>query len=190
MKLFQDFLRQFPLYSDEVFEDILPDLSIVHLDAGAYFLRQGQTCTKIGFIAEGLVRVYYLNDGKEVTQCFCREQSITCAYSSMITQTPSDSAIQALEDTTLITLSYTSLQRLYQQRLFWQQIGRIAGEREFLVEQNHNRSMRDLSATDRYRYILEHDSELLQRVPLTYLASYMQVTPETLSRVRKKLSRN
>jgi hypothetical protein len=107
----------------------------------------------------------------------------------MITQTPSECAIQAIEHTKLIILSYASLQKLYQKSIFWQQIGRLVGEREFVVEEKHNQSMRNLSALDRYKHILTNDSELLQRVPLNHLASYIQVTPETLSRIRSKISR-
>lgn len=188
MKAFQDYLKQFPHYSDEIFEELQPKLSIIELKTHEYFLKEGQTCKTLAFIEKGLVRIHYLNDGKEITKCFCRENNITCSYSSMITQTPSECAIQAIEDTRLITLSYSTLQELYQKSLFWQQIGRLAGEREFVVEEKHNQSLRNLSALDRYKHILINDSELLQRVPLNHLASYIQVTPETLSRIRNKIS--
>lgn len=189
MKAFQEYLKQFPHYSDKMFEELQPHLTRVELKPNEYFLKHRVICKRLAFIEKGLVRIYYLHDGREITKCFCRENNITCSYSSMITQTPSLSAIQALEHTTLITLPYSSLQQLYSKNIFWQQMGRLAGEREFVIEENHNRSMRDLSATERYKYILEHDSELLQRVPLNHLASYIQVTPETLSRIRSKKSK-
>ncbi len=188
MKAFQNFLKQFPHYSEDLFEELSPYLSIKELKKDEYFLKEGQTCKQLAFIEKGLVRIYYLHDGKEITKCFCRENSITCSYSSMISQEPSNCAIQALEDATLITLSYSSLQELYKKNMFWQQMGRIAGEQEYIVEENHNRSMRDLSASERYKHILDNDSELLQRVPLNHLASYIQVAPETLSRIRKKFA--
>lgn len=190
MEAFQNFLKLFPNYSEDLFDELSPYLSVRELEKNDYFLKEGQTCKQLAFIKKGMVRIYYLHDGKEITKCFCRENSITCSYSSMISQTPSGSAIQAVEDTTLITISYSSLQELYKKNMFWQQMGRIAGEQEYIVEESHNRSMRDLSASDRYKDILENDSELLQRVPLNHLASYMQVAPETLSRIRKKFARN
>jgi len=189
MKAFQNYLKQFPHYSEEMFEQLLPHLNKIELKANEYFLKEGKTCKKLAFIQNGIVRIYYTHDGKEITKCFCRENNITCSYSSLITQTPSELAIQALEDTVLIALPHSSLQQLYSQSIFWQQMGRLAGEREFVIEENHNRSMRDLSATERYRHILENDSELLQRVSLNHLASYIQVTPETLSRIRSKKNR-
>jgi len=189
MQAFKNFLNNFPHYSPETFEELDPYLSIVELKANDYFLQEGQTCRQIAFIERGLVRIYYLHDGKEITKCFCKEDNITCAYSSLITQKPSECAIQAVEDTKLITLSYSSLQELYKKSIFWQQMGRIAGEREFIIEEAHNQSMRNLTATERYKHILENESDLLQRVPLNHLATYIQVAPETLSRIRKKILR-
>lgn len=188
MESFQNFLKQFPQYTPGRFDEVLPFLDCIELTAEDYFLKQGKVCRQIGFIIQGMVRIYYLHDGKEITKCFCREHSFTCAYSSLITQQPSECAIQAVEDSKLITLNYESLQKLYSKNSFWQQMGRMAGEHEFIIEESHNKSMRNLSARDRYLHILENESELLQRVPLNHLASYLNVTPETLSRIRKKIS--
>jgi len=67
-------------------------------------------------------------------------------------------------------------------------LGRLTAESEYIRTECHNRFIRDLSATDRYKEVLNEDAELMQRVPLNYLASYLQIAPETLSRIRKKIS--
>ncbi len=189
MEAFKNYLKQFPHYKPKTFEDVLPYLTIKNIEAGDYFLRQGKTCKSIAFIEKGLMRLYYLNDGKEVTTCFCKEHTITCSYKSLITNAPSDISIQAIEPCKLVYFSYESLQKLYEKELFWQQVGRLAAENEFINTECHNRFLNDLSATERYQQILKNDSELLQKVPLNYLASYLQITPETLSRIRKKITR-
>lgn len=189
MESIHNFLKQFPHYTEDTFRELLPYLSKIEIKEDEYFLREGRTSRRLAFIEKGMVRIYYIHDGKEITKCFCRENNLTCSYSSMITQTPSESAIQAVEDSTLLILPYDALQKLYMQSPFWQQLGRLAGEQEYLIEEKHNKSMRDMSATERYMYILQNESDLLQRVPLNHLASYIQVTPETLSRIRKKISR-
>lgn len=189
MNGFIKYLEQFPHFNVKMIDDIMPLLSEVHLEAGDYFLREGKVSKQIAFIEEGLVRLYYLNDGNEITTCFCKENGITCSYKSLITGTPSDMSIQAIEPCKLTVFSYDSLQFLYKKELFWQQVGRLAAEQEFLNTECHNRFLNDLSATERYKQILESDSDLLQRVSLMHLASYMQVAPETLSRIRKKISR-
>lgn len=189
MEAFNRFLKQFPHYTPKVYDTVLPYLSVLQLQAGDYFLRQGKICRNIAFIEEGFMRLYYLNDGKEITNCFCKENTITTSYSSLITRKESDIAIQAIEPSKLIVLSYDSLQKMYEQDLFWQQLGRLAAENEFITTEFRNRFLRDLSATDRYLQVLENEKELLQRVPLNYLATYLQIAPETLSRIRNKISR-
>lgn len=187
METFKKYIAQYPHYRPEIFEDVLPFLSIEEIEAGDYFLRQGRISRNIAFIEEGLMRLYYLNDGKEVTTYFCKEKTITCSYKSLITNTPSDLSIQAIEPSRLVVFSYKSLQKLYEKELFWQQVGRLAAENEFINIECHSRFLNDLSATERYKDILENDPELLQRIPLNYLATYLQVVPETLSRIRKKI---
>ena len=189
MEKFKTYLQSFPHYSAKVFEEVLPFLTIQNLEAGEFFLPHGKVCKYVGFIETGLLRLYYLNDGKEVTHCFCRENTMTTSFRSMITQQESDIAIQAIEASRLIVLSYDSLQKLYEKNLFWQQLGRLVVEDEYITTVKHNRFLSDLSATERYLQILAHDQELLQRVPLNYLATYLQLAPETLSRIRNKISR-
>ena len=189
MEAFKKYLQQFPHYTPKAFDLVVPHLSVRTLATGEYFLPHGKICRSIAFIENGLLRLYYLNDGREVTNCFCKENTITTSYSSLITQRESDIAIQAIEPAKLIVLSFDALQKLYQQNLFWQQLGRLAAENEFIITEAHHRFLRDLSATQRYLQILEQDHALLQRIPLTYLASYLQITPETLSRIRKKITR-
>lgn len=189
MESFNKYLKNFPHYTPKAFEGVLPHLSIKELEAGEYLLFHGKICRHIAFIESGLLRQFYLNDGKEVTNCFCKENTISTSYSSLITQKESEIAIQAIEPTRLIVMSNDSLQKLYNEDLFWQQLGRIAAQNEFVNTESHNRFLRDLSATERYRQMLENDNTLLLRVPLNYLATYLQVAPETLSRIRNKLAR-
>ncbi|MEP1033236.1 Crp/Fnr family transcriptional regulator [Ekhidna sp.] len=189
MEAFNKYLQQFPHYTPNVYKNAYPFLSKKVLGPGDYLLHLGKICKNIAFIESGLLRQYYLNDGKEIINCFCRENSLTTSYKSLIIQQKSDIAIQAVEESELIILSYDSLQKLFNQDPFWQQVGRLAAENEFVTSESHNRFLRDLSATDRYLHIMKNDKELLQRVPLTDLASYLQIAPETLSRIRNKITR-
>ncbi|MEM6319490.1 MAG: Crp/Fnr family transcriptional regulator [Bacteroidota bacterium] len=186
MEACKKYLQQFPHYTPQAWEDLLPFLYKKNIKAGDYFLKNGQICQEISFVEKGLLRLYYLNDGKEVTNCFCKENTITTSQTSLITQRESDLSIQAIEPTQLIVFSYHVLQKLYEKNLFWQQVGRLALEREIITMECHNRFLSDLTATQRYQQVLRNDPDLLQRVPLNYLATYLQVAPETLSRIRKK----
>lgn len=188
MESFRKYIKQFPNYKPSAFEAVLPFLTTKQLAAGEYLLKEGSVCRSIAYIEKGLLRLYYLNNGKEVTNCFCREHTLTASYRSMVTMTASDISIQTLEHSQLIMLSYEALQKLFVTDSFWQQVGRVAIESEYLINEKHSRFLRDKSAQERYLEILNSQPDLLQRVPLTALASYLQVSPETLSRIRKKIS--
>ena len=190
MESFNKYLKQFPNYRSQSYEMSLPLLLSKFLEAGDYLLPQGKICQHIYFIESGLIRLYYLNNGKEVTHCFCRENTITTSYRSLVTRSESDIAIQAIEKTKLIVFPYHGLQSLYERDPFWQQVGRLVVENELLSTECHSRFIKEHSAIERYKKILHSDADLLQRVPLNYLASYLQVAPETLSRIRKKISTN
>lgn len=190
MEVFNTYLKQFPHYTPQVYETILPYLTLREIKQGDYLLKEGKICREIALVEKGLLRLFYHNtDGKEVTNCFCKEHTIITSYSSLITQHISDISIQAIEPSRLIVFTYDTLQKLYKEQLFWQQLGRLAAENEMITTECHNRFLSDLSATERYKQILETENELLQRVPLNFLASYLQVAPETLSRIRNKLAR-
>jgi len=190
MEAFREFLQEFPHYTPSAFESVLPFLSEKTIQPSEFLLREGNTSRHIAFIESGLVRQFYYHDDKEVTFCFCRENSVTTSSQSFILQKKSDLSIQALEETKLILLSHDSLQKLFEIDPFWQQLARFATQNELIRSESHSRLLKDKSATDRYLEILNNDKALLQRVPLNYLASYLQVTPETLSRIRKKISRS
>lgn len=188
MYTLKKYLRQFPHYTEDAYLTATPYLQKKYLTKGEYLLEEGKLCRQIAFIEKGLFRTFYLRDGVEITTCFCKENTITCSYKSLITQQPSDLSIQALEDCELTVFSYSDLNALYDKHPFWQLVGRMAAENEFLIMENYTRFINDLPAQKRYQQILDTDPNLLQRVPLVYLASYLQIKPETLSRVRKKLT--
>lgn len=185
---FRLFISKFPHYSDSVLEAALPYLKQRILNKGDHFIEQGKIAREIAFIHTGIFRMYYLKDGVEVTSCFCKENRFTTSYQSLVSQQPSQLSIQALEDAELLVMQYEDLKKLYEQHLFWQQIGRVVIEQEYIDTECHTRLVHDKTAKQRYLEVLENEPELLQRVSLTHLASYLKLTPETISRIRKQLS--
>lgn len=185
---FKTFLSGFPNYSDEAFKLAEPHLKVSRVKKRAHILHQGKTCRHIHFVASGLLKMYYLRDGGEITTCFCKENRIATAYQSLISKQPSEMAIQAVEASEVVSMPFDTLQELYAQGLFWQQMGRMVVEEEYIITACYTRLINDKSAKQRYLEILNNDPELLQRASLADLASYLQVTPETISRIRKQLS--
>lgn len=185
---FKEYIKQFPFYSDEAFEVALPYFKEIVLKKGEHFVEEGKTCKKIAFIQEGLFRTYYLKDGIEITTCFCKENTLTTSFKSLITKQVSELSIQATEESTIWVIQYHDLEILYSKNLFWQQVGRLVAQQEFINAECYTRFLNDQNAKQRYLHILDNESDLLQRVPLLYLASYLQIAPETLSRIRKEIT--
>ena len=159
----------------------------LQLKAGEYFLEEGQLCRYVGFIEKGLVR-YHMNDnGSEKTFYFNKEGEFVSNYQSFIPREPSNTSIQAIEDTTLQVISYTDLQRMYSDVKEGEKLGRLAIESVFLSSMQQLKSFYKDSPAERYQQFLRSYPHLAQRIPQYYIASYVGIKPQSLSRIRKRL---
>ncbi|OOQ61906.1 Crp/Fnr family transcriptional regulator [Mucilaginibacter pedocola] len=160
----------------------------LHLKAGEYFLEEGQLCRYVGLIEEGLVR-YYMNDnGNQKTLYFSREGEFVSNYQSFLPRTASDMSIQAIEDTHLQVIRQTDLQRMYAELTEGEKLGRVAIEDVFLSSMQQLKSFYKDSPAERYKQFLHSYAGLAQRIPQYYIASYVGIKPQSLSRIRKRLA--
>ena len=153
-----------------------------------HFLQDGQTCRHAAFIVNGLMRYYINTDGEEKTYSFGFEQCFACNYESFIPQVPSNKNIQALEDTTLLTISYHDLQQFYRLVKHGERFGRIVIEQVFMESLQEITSLYVDTAEQRYLNFLKLYPDMQQRIPQYYIASYVGVQPQSLSRIRKRIS--
>ncbi|GAB3017034.1 Crp/Fnr family transcriptional regulator [Niabella terrae] len=155
---------------------------------GDYFLAEGQVCTQVGYIVKGLMRYHINHDGEDKTYAFAQENHFICNYESFIPKTPSTKNIQALEDCEILQISYDSLQIFYKSIRQGERLGRL------VIEQVFVQTLQDLSSfyTDspKYRYekFLKNHPDLQQRISQYHIASYVGVKPQSLSRIRKRIS--
>ena len=163
-------------------------LSRTTVKKGDFFIQQGKVCQSIAFVDQGLFRLFYLKDGQEVNTCFCKENSIISSFSSLVNETISQDSIQALEDANIITLSYTNLLKLYELSPKWQAVGRLLTEKECLRLSIRASSLSFDTALEKYKNVLTHQPELIQRVSIQNIASYIGVSRETLSRIRSRMA--
>lgn len=169
-------------------EIILSDLfKPLKLKSGEYFLEEGQLCRYVGFIEEGLVR-YYINDkGNEKTLYFNKEGEFVSNYQSFLPREASHTSIQAIEDTSLQVISYEDLQLMYSGIKEGERLGRLAIENVFVSSMRQLNSFYKDSPTERYQQFLHSYPDLAQRIPQYYIASYVGIKPQSLSRIRKRL---
>jgi CRP-like cAMP-binding protein len=160
----------------------------VTLKKNGYFLKEGEICRRLAFLHKGMVRFFHLRDRIEQTSDFCFDNTFITGYHSLITGLPSDTSIQALEECAMLEISYETLFKLYKKNPKYERIGRIIAENNFLTMRRHLLSLLNDSAEKRYRNLLDRAPHFVQRISLLYIASYLGISPETLSRVRRKLS--
>jgi len=186
MHLLIDRLKQIIPLSDEETLLIKQLFSEKKLKKGEHFLGEGQTCRSVAMISAGLVRYYVNEDGDEGTYYFGSEGDFVCDYESFLPQAPSNKNIQALEDTALFVISYDGLQRLYREVKAGERLGRLAIEQVFVNVLQQLSSFYKDSPEIRYERFLKSFANISQRVPQYYIASYVGIKPQSLSRIRKR----
>ena len=154
------------------------------------FLKLGAVENYISFIETGVVRLYIPKEDfdKEITFGFSFKNQFISAYDSFLTQQPSAYELQALTETTVLSISYTDLQAVYEQTRIGNLIGRLTAERLFLLKSKREQYLLNLTAEEHYLKLFKERPELLQVIPLKYISSYIGVTAQALSRIRKRIS--
>jgi CRP-like cAMP-binding protein len=165
---------------------LLPKFRVKKYKKGAFLLKKGHVARDAHFIMNGSARCFYEYQGKDVTNYFAFENEGITSSLSFMTQKPSDEIIQVLEDTVVASISYNDLEALYKQNLEICNMGRKFIEGITIELEERIRVFQITAAQDRYDYILTHKPQIVQRVPLKYLASFLGITAETLSRIRSK----
>jgi len=186
MQILIDSIRQMISVSDDETQLLKQLFTEKHIKKGEHFLSEGQVCRTVAIISSGLVRYYVNDDGNDGTYYFGSEGNFVCDYESFLPQVPSTKNIQALEDTSLYIISYDGLQQLYQGIKEGERLGRLGIEQVFVNVLQQLTSFYKDSPEERYRRFLQSYSGISQRVPQYYIASYVGIKPQSLSRIRKR----
>ena len=147
-------------------------------------LREGETCNNIYWVVKGLVRQFYYKNGKELTEYMATENSIVMCIVSLFLEQPTHLQIKTIEPTVLIAIPKVELEAVAMKSVNIQILYRKILEESLILSQVHADMLRFESAQDRYQKLIKRQPQLVLRAPLVYIASYLQMTPETLSRVR------
>ena len=165
--------------------DILESVLIPRKYAkGEMVLSEGEICTSIIYIDKGLLRQFYLKNGKEVTEYLAVEGSIMMSIESLFKEVPSVQQIEAIEPTIVYELPKKRLEEVALHNVNIQILYRKILEESLIVSQVHADLVRFESAENHYRRMCKISPQIALRAPLLFIASYLQMTPETLSRVR------
>lgn len=154
---------------------------------GDYLLRQGEVGKKSFVIVNGIARKYYLNNGKEITTELFFKDDVAVSLQSYALQKPSEEFIQAIEDVTANVMDYQKFQAIKIQHRGLLELDLLMTEYYAMWLEQRLFQFHSLDATQRYQQLLQSQPHFIQQVPLTYLASYLGISLETLSRIRAKI---
>jgi CRP-like cAMP-binding protein len=157
------------------------------LPKGYYLCRQGAICQQVAILESGSARVFHLKAAIEVTTAFLFPGDFVTSFQSFYLQVPSQSAIQLMEESEVTLLSYQTLQTLRATYREIEEIDRLSNDYYTIWLEGRIFSLQFHSAAERYADLLRNEPHLIQKVPLSYIASYLGITLETLSRIRAKI---
>jgi len=155
------------------------------------FVSAGTTPTSIAFVCEGLLRMYYPRpDGRESNKSFVAENELCAAFEALLDGRPTRLAIECLEPTRLLVASYAEVRSLYDRDPYWDRVGRCVAERLYVKKVRKEAQLLMGSASERYEVFLTECAGIEARVPDYHVASYLGITPESLSRIRRARARS
>ena len=148
-------------------------------------LNQGDICRDVIFVVKGVLRMFFVdNDGEEKTFHFSLENTFSADYESFLKKIPSNYSIQALEDTTVVLMSFEMLHDGYENLKNGEKLGRLLAEDYFFIFNDKIQSIYTKSPLERYNHLNKKFPNLLQRVPQHYIASYLNISSVHLSRLK------
>lgn len=164
-------------------------LRIRHLLKDQVYLAEGDVCRRIGIVMSGSVRMFYLIKGEERCKDFQFEGQFTGSIASLVTEQPAKFSVAALEDTTMFEISRDDFFGLCDKYKTWERFGRLYIQQMFIYKEKREASLLFDSSLTRYESLLREQPVHAQRIPLKYLASYLGIKPESLSRIRKTIAK-
>ena len=175
----------------EEFKKLLERKREKTLKADEFFLMAGEIPRYIGYVVSGLLRLYYIDaEGRDVTKHFCPENTLAISYSAFLQRQESRFFIQAIEDTKLYIFDYQTYSDLLKGHICWQIVAKKLAELLFILKEKRESELLLQNAQERYLHFLEDYPDIEKRVNQYHIASYLSITPESLSRIRSHLRQN
>jgi len=187
-ELLTNYLREQIKVSEEELTTILSCFKPLKAKKNELLLTQGQTSQRSYFVGKGCLRIYFLNeDGQDATRYFAFENQFATALVSFITGDPSDEFIQAVEPTELLYISHKDFFHLLDIIPQWEKFYRSYLEGAYVNATRRLMSFITLDAVERYRQLLEQNPVIVRRLPNKMVASYLNISQETLSRLKSRV---
>lgn len=169
---------------EEAFTNIL---EVKHFKKKEFLLQEGKVCNKIFFINSGCMRAFYNVEGVENTVQFFFADSWYTDYESFLTGKPAIENMQALEPCEIVQFNKEGLYKLYETYPVFHSVGRVMAENAFMALSKLNKMLTNEEPEERYLNLFKNRPEIVEKIPQHYIASYLGIKPESLSRIRKRI---
>lgn len=188
VKPFFQYLHKFVELSEEEFQqNVLPFIKVRRYGKKELLIRAGEVENYFNFIVKGLVRKYYKKGKDQINTQISYEGHIIHSQESFHSRTPSEYYVETIEPTTVISITYDDLEKLYSRSLKMERLGRLVITFTMVLKDRWLMQMIKLNPRERFIYFVNKNPELLQRVPQKFLATYLNIKPETFSRFKHLL---
>lgn len=182
--IFINHLKSYGHISEAAEKDLFSKINPIHCVKGHHIIKEGQIESSFFIVQSGMVRSYYHRNERETTIWFAYEGQSAVACSSLFDNRPSLETVECVEECDLIGIPNRELRELYNKHQCMNTIGRKIVESYYSILEYRIYSLQVMSATERYKKLMEAEPEIIRRAPLGNIASFLGISQETLSRIR------
>jgi len=183
------YISNFISLSEQEFGYMAGLFELRHFEKRQKLVEEGEVEKYLNFILQGLARKFFIRKNEEMVMQFSRENEIICCYDSFMSGEPSNFSVEALESMVVVSITLENVEKLYEFSPKMERLGRLIATQEYLKKESFEYNRVRLSSQERFINFIRNNGNLLQRVPQKYLASYLNMKPETFSRLKHLMKR-
>jgi CRP-like cAMP-binding protein len=183
-----EFLNQYAAVSAQDLEELMGQVEVCNYNKKTRLTDIGETEQHMHYIISGLARIYFPKGKEEIITHIVPEGGLVGSAASFFSGMPSKYIVETLEPTTTLVITKQKLENLYQSGKKWEKISRLMITKYFLIQENQLLNNIRLSTKERLKKFMEENPAIVQRVSQKYLASYLNIKPETFSRLKPNLN--
>ena len=183
----RQYISKYVALSDEEFSIVVKMLEVRQFDKKQQVSKEGEVEQYLNFVAKGLARKFFYKNKDEIVTHIAREGEFVCCYESYISSIPSVYVVETIEPSTFISISKENMDDLYLAVPKIERLARLVITQQFIINEHWDHDRMRLDSQERFIAFIKDNADLLQRVPQKYLASYLNIKPETFSRMKHLL---
>ena len=183
----KQFVSKYVALNDKEFARLAQVLEIREFDKKHLLIKEGEVEQYLNFVAKGLARKFFYKNKEELVTQIAREHDLISSYESFLTGNPSTYAVETIEPTTFISITKENVDNLYLWSPKMERLGRMLVTQQFLNKEHWEYDRMRLTSHERFIKFIQENRDLLQRVPQKHLASFLNIKPETFSRLKHLL---